>query len=166
MLISPLHHPSLSFSCPPYPPCSYLPPFLPSYLPLSHSRPPSLYTPLHHSYRFLISAPLPWAYTGSGEMTHAALTAVKAIQSLLSKQGASTLPSDPSSSSSSSLVLGHQNLLNQHLNSPHHTAPHTTPHSTHPATRFALPRDLSTWTNSTARRTPIFVINLDRRPDR
>jgi GR25 family glycosyltransferase involved in LPS biosynthesis len=107
------------------------------------------------SYRFLTSLPPPWGPTGRAEEAHEVIAAIQLLQRLIKKSKESyTLSSTPnpvsptsssrelpSSSSSPSSSSRYQGVV-------------------------TMPLDISVWLNSIARRTPAFIINLDRRPDR
>ena len=95
-------------------------------------------------FRFLITAPLPRAVTGCGEMTNLIMNSVQYLQRIVKKLNELQLPSYS-----------------------HNTdKKNSTPRNAQNFTKFSIPKDISCWTNSVSRRTPVFVINLDRRSDR
>ena len=109
----------------------------------------TILSPLSCFFRFLITAPLPRAVTGCGEMTHMIMNSIQHLQRIVKKQNEFQF-------SSNLRKVNEDNFDKKCLTS----------QNTQKSSKFLIPKDLSCWTNSVSRRTPVFVINLDRRPDR
>ena len=109
----------------------------------------TILSPLSCFFRFLITAPLPRAVTGCGEMTHLIMNSIQHLQRIVKKQNEFQF--------SSNLRKVHEDNFDKKC---------LTSQNTQKSSKFLIPKDLSCWTNSVSRRTPVFVINLDRRPDR
>ena len=102
-------------------------------------------------FRFFITSYIPRAVTGCGEATYTMIKLIQLLQRLVKKQNFILLRS----SSLSSLNNNQFNMKDDRYN-----------RNERSTTQYLIPKDILCWANSVSRRTPVFVINLSRRPDR
>lgn len=111
-----------------------------------------------------------------GKFTHEIIMAIQLLQSLFRRiqnhfQSISTLSLSSSSSSyrSNSFIINNRNQnQNENKNENIKLENNKNIRKSQQVQNFPLrlPPDICMWMNGIARRTPVFVINLDRRPDR
>jgi GR25 family glycosyltransferase involved in LPS biosynthesis len=122
-------------------------------------------------HRFLTSLPPPWGPTGKAEETHEVIAAIQLLQRRIkiSKESytlSTTHNPTPTSSSREFSVKEHSSSSSSSSTKSSSCMEHSSSSPSRYQGLITMPPDISMWLNSIARRTPAFIINLDRRPDR